>query len=284
VKRIAVAQMTSSREVSANLSAVDELADQAAHEKAKVFFLPENFACLGADNLMEIGRKETTVEGPIRGHLSALARRYNLWIVAGTVPVAVRPDGVAVPDDRVRAACFVYDGSGREVARYDKIHMFDVVVDDQHKHYKESETFEPGDELVVVSTPVGMMGLSVCYDIRFPELYRALLHKGAEVISIPSAFTRVTGAAHWNVLVRARAIENTCYVVGSCQWGTHDSGRETWGESLVVDPWGSIADTLEQGQGLIFAELDSGKLSTTRAKMPIQEQTRLRISRPLQQN
>jgi nitrilase len=213
--------------------------------------------------------------------LSAQAREHGIWIVGGTVPVGNRPDGTGVPGRRARAACFVFDSNGAEVARYDKIHMFDVKVEDNHKNYVESETFEPGDELVVIQSPIGKLGLSVCYDIRFPEMYRSLLHQGAEIISIPSAFTRVTGEAHWRALARARAIENSCFVIGACQWGKHDSGRETWGESLVVDPWGKVVEVMDNGTGLLLAELDLNLVRSIRADMPIESQTRLNISAPV---
>lgn len=263
-----------------NLSLVAELITTAAEEGATMVLLPENFAALASPDVFQIALQESSAAGPIRSFLAAQARSNKVWIVAGTVPVATRPDKVSVPDDRVRAACFVYDQAGIEVARYDKIHMFDVKVDDSQKNYIESQTFEAGTELVVIDTPVGRLGLSVCYDIRFPEMYRALLHKGAQIISIPSAFTRITGEAHWQVLTRSRAIENACFIVAACQWGNHDSGRQTWGESIVVDPWGKVLNIQPDGVGVGFADIDLAQLNSIRTDMPVGTQCRFDVIEP----
>ena len=280
MNRIATIQLTSSQHVSRNLALAAELITTAAEEGAKLVFLPENFAALASPDIAQIALQESSAAGPIRSFLADQARSSNVWIVAGTVPVSTRPDGVSVPDARVRAASFVYDQAGIEVARYDKIHMFDVNIDDNQKNYMESDVFEAGTELVVVDTPVGRLGLSVCYDIRFPEMYRALLHKGAQIISIPSAFTRTTGEAHWQILTRSRAIENACYVVAACQWGNHDSGRQTWGESIVVDPWGRTLNIQADGIGVGFAEIDLTELNSIRSDMPLGTQARLDIVAP----
>jgi nitrilase len=280
LNRIATVQLTSSQHVPGNLFLTAELIAAAAEEGAEIVFLPENFAALASPEIFQIAQQESSAKGPIRSFLAAQASSNRIWIVAGTVPVSTRPDGGSVPDGRVRAACFVYDQAGSEVARYDKIHMFDVNVDDNQKSYIESRVFESGTELVVIDTPVGRLGLSVCYDIRFPEMYRALLHKGAQIISIPSAFTRITGEAHWQVLTRSRAIENVCYVVAACQWGNHDSGRQTWGESIVVDPWGRILNIQADGNGVGFAEIDLAQLNSIRSDMPVATQCRFNIVRP----
>ena len=274
---IATIQLTSSQIVEQNLSVVETLVVSAAAQGAELIILPENFAALASPQVTEIASRESSVDGPIRRFIAQLAKTTGVWIVAGTIPVPIRPDGSTVPDGRLRAACFVFDAAGREVARYDKIHMFDVNVDDNQKHYRESDVFEPGTELVVVSSPFGRLGLTVCYDIRFPEQYRALLHKGAEVICVPSAFTRATGSAHWQILARSRAIENGCYVVAACQWGNHDSGRQTWGESIVVDPWGEIVNSQPTGVGIGLAQLDLSGLNSIRANMPILEQCRFAV-------
>jgi len=277
VNRIATIQLTSSQHVSDNLALVQGLITTAAEEGAKVVFLPENFAALANPDVLQIALQESSAEGAIRSFIAAQARANKIWIVAGTIPVSTRPDGVPVPDNRARAASLVYDDSGVEVARYDKIHMFDVNVDDNQKNYQESLVFEPGTELVVIDTPVGRLGLSVCYDIRFPEMYRALLHKGAQIISIPSAFTRTTGEAHWQVLTRSRAIENACHIVAACQWGDHDSGRQTWGESIVVDPWGRVLSIQSDGIGVGLADIELAQLDSIRRDMPVAAQSRFDV-------
>lgn len=242
-----------------------------------MIFLPENFAALANPDVYRIALQESSAQGPIRSFLAEQARANKVWIAAGTVPVSTRPDGSSIPNNRIRAASFVYDQSGAEVARYDKIHMFDVNVRDNQKHYQESLVFEPGTDLVVIDTPVGRLGLSVCYDIRFPEMYRALLHRGAQVVSIPSAFTRPTGEAHWQVLTRSRAIENGCYVVAACQWGDHDSGRQTWGESIVIDPWGKTLNIQPDGTGVGVAEIDLQHVNSVRSDMPLVAQCRFDV-------
>lgn len=277
MNRVATIQLTSSQHVSENLPLVAELIATAAAEGAKMVFLPENFAALANQNVLQIALRESSAEGPIRSFLAAQARSNKIWLVAGTVPVSTRPDGLSVPADRVRAASLVYDESGVEVARYDKIHMFDVTVHDNQKNYMESQAFEAGTELVVIDTPVGRLGLSVCYDIRFPEMYRALLHKGAQIISLPSAFTRITGEAHWQILTRSRAIENACYIVAACQWGNHDSGRQTWGESIIVDPWGKVLNIQSDGSGVGLAEIDLALLASIRSDIPVAAQCRFDV-------
>ncbi|MEX1236953.1 MAG: carbon-nitrogen hydrolase family protein, partial [Pseudomonadales bacterium] len=213
--------------------------------------------------------------GPLRQLMSTLAAETGCFIFAGTIPCRVRPDGSEVSGGRVRAASFVYDGNGIAVARYDKIHMFDVDVEDGHQHYLESATFEPGEDIVCVETPLGKVGLSVCYDIRFPELYRELFASGAELIAIPSAFTRVTGEAHFEVLMRSRAIENFVFTIAACQGGTHDSGRETYGHSMVVSPWGEVLCRGNDEQEVLYAELDLAELEKIRRDMPVGKQRRL---------
>ena len=271
---VAVVQMTSSAQVDVSLKRAEVLILEAAAGGADAIFLPENFAALASSNPLAIGAAEKTADGPIRQFLGEMARRSNAWIFAGTVPVGVRPDGESISDGRVRAASLVINQAGAEVARYDKVHMFDVDVADNHKRYLESATFEPGDECVVVDSPVGRVGLSVCYDLRFPELYRKLFLASVDAITVPSAFTRVTGAAHFEVLLRARAIENTCYVMAACQTGNHDSGRQTWGHSTIIDPWGEVIDTLPDEEGIIFASLDLSLVEKIRHDMPFARQAR----------
>lgn len=266
--------MVSSQFVEGNLTRVDTLIREAARS-AKFIFLPENFAALAAPNTYQIGAREAGREPLIRTFLAALADELSCWIFAGTMPLAKRSNGAVPTGGRVRAASIVYNPDGVEIARYDKIHMFDVEVADSQRHYRESLVFEPGDELVVVATPLGKVGLSVCYDIRFPELYRRLFAQGAECLLVPSAFTRVTGEAHFEVLMRARAIENVAYTIAACQGGVHDSGRETHGHSMVVSPWGEVVAKLGLGEGVLFADVDLEAIHRIRRDMPVHHQRRL---------
>ena len=269
--RIAVLQMVSSMDVQSNLATVTDMVQRAANEDVKAIFLPENFAALASANPRSIGTAEEKSSGPIRKCLSGLSQTTGCWIFAGTLPTSVRPDGSLTEPPKVRAASFVYDERGREVGRYDKIHMFDVDVADNHKHYLESETFEAGEDLLCMDSPIGRIGLSVCYDIRFPELYRKLFSLGARSLVIPSAFTEVTGEAHFEVLMRSRAIENFCFTIAACQGGEHDSGRKTYGHSMVVSPWGEILAQATVGEDILIAELDYDKQAEIRSDFGIGE-------------
>lgn len=276
-RRIAVLQMVSSMDVQTNLVTVSDMVMQAAGENVQAIFLPENFAALANADPRLIGVAEEKPSGPIRNSLSRLSRKSGCWIFAGTLPTTVRADGSLVEPPQVRAASFVYDERGREVGRYDKMHMFDVDVADNHKHYLESETFEAGEELLCMDSPIESIGLSVCYDIRFPELYRKLLSLGARSLSIPSAFTEVTGKAHFEILMRSRAIENFCFTIAACQGGVHDSGRKTYGHSMVVSPWGEILAQAGLGEDIIIAELDFDQQDEIRADMPVHLQRKLPV-------
>ncbi|MBT3898107.1 MAG: carbon-nitrogen hydrolase family protein [Gammaproteobacteria bacterium] len=267
---IGVIQMVSSQRVDVNLKRAEALIKEAASEGVKAVFLPENFAALGSTQTRSIAEREATDKGPVRQFLVEQAQRYGCWIFGGTLPVPVRLDGSYIDSGRVRAASFVYDGAGRQIGRYDKRHMFDVDVDDNQKSYRESDTFEPGDQLVVVDSPIGQVGLSVCYDIRFADLYRALFLRGAECFAVPSAFTTVTGEAHFEVLMRARAVENFSYCIASCQGGIHDSGRMTHGHSMVVGPWGDIIASCTEGESVIKCKLDLASLHEIRKEIPIE--------------
>ncbi len=265
--RIAVVQMISCMDVEANLVAVSRLAVKAAGNNIQAIFLPENFAALANTNPRLIGIGEETSSGPVRNCLSELARETGCWIFAGTMPVSVRPDGSPVSAPRVRAASLVYDDEGCEVGRYDKMHMFDVDVADSHRHYLESDGFEAGTDILCIDSVIGKIGLSVCYDIRFPELYRKLSSLGARSFAIPSAFTEVTGRAHFEVLMRSRAIENFCFTIAACQGGEHDSGRKTFGHSMVVGPWGEILARATTGEDILIAELDFDRQNEIRRDM-----------------
>ncbi|WP_246065269.1 carbon-nitrogen hydrolase family protein [Hydrocarboniclastica marina] len=272
---IALIQMVSGRDPSANLARVRELLKQASEQGASIAVLPENFASFYSAGMRTLAEQETTTSGPIRSFLADQARELGIWIVAGSLPMAIRPDGSPVPAPRVRATCWVIDDQGREVARYDKIHLFDAEVGDAQGSYKESDTFEPGDELVCVDTPAGRLGLSICYDLRFPELYRGLVARGATWVVVPAAFTWRTGQAHWETLLRARAIEDQVWVCAPNQGGQHDSKRRTWGHSMMIDPWGTVVRSAEEGEQLLLATLDPARVGEVRRAMPAWQNRRL---------
>ncbi len=260
MRRAAVAQMVSSADLAENLASLESLFGEASEQKAELLVLPENFAFMGAHETDKLALGEAVGEGVIQNRLSHLAKQHNLWVVAGTVPLKA-------PGGRVWASSLVYNNQGIEIARYDKIHLFDVVVSETETH-TESNTFAPGTKPVVVDTPIGRIGLSVCYDVRFPELYRVLLDEGAELFAMVAAFTAATGAVHWHSLLRARAIENMCYMFASNQGGVHASGRETYGHSMIVNPWGEILAELEKGPGVICADIDLEDLRRRRVSFP----------------
>lgn len=280
-KQVAVVQMVSGADVQANLDAAARLVEVAAKKGADLVLLPENFAVLDGGPLRQFAEDEHDALGIIQNLLSGLARQFSVFIVGGTMPLATRPVNSAqetpeqVAGSKVRPACLVFDPQGNQIARYDKVHLFDVKVADKQAQYSESLSFEPGDTTVCVPTSVGVMGLSICYDLRFPELYRKLAQSGAELISVPSAFTQVTGEAHWEVLVRARAIENQCYVLAANQGGIHNESRETYGHSMIVDPWGRILARVEKGEGVALAPIDLKELHELRERMPVHSHRRI---------
>jgi deaminated glutathione amidase len=258
---MAAVQMASGPQLAANLTETARLVAKAASAGARLVALPENFALMPEQEADRLAAAETMGQGPIQDFLSALAREHRLWIVGGTVPL----HGSA--DRRVRAACLVYNELGACVGRYDKIHLFDVHLDNGER-YAESSYIEAGDAPVVLDSPFGQLGIAVCYDLRFPELFRAMLSRGADLFVIPSAFTAHTGRAHWEPLVRARAIENLAYVIAPNQGGYHVSGRETHGDSMIVSPWGDILDRLARGSGVVMADIDLGRQSSHRRSLP----------------
>ena len=261
--------MASGPNVSANLTEAARLISKAADAGAQLVVLPENFAFMGMREHDKVAVREAPGSGHIQEFLAQQAAKYQLWLVGGTIPLE------AAAADKVRAACLLYDASGALVARYDKVHLFDVTLQESGETYNESASIEAGEEVVVVQTPFGNLGLAVCYDLRFPELFRAMVEQGVQVIAIPSAFTAITGRAHWEALVRARAIENLSYVIAAAQGGFHVNGRETHGDSMVVDPWGTILDRLPRGSGFVTAELDLTKVESTRRNFPALEHRRL---------
>lgn len=261
---IATIQMVSGSSVAENLAAAADLLAQAAAGGAQLAVLPENFALMGKQENDKLAVREIEGAGPIQTFLAEQAARHRLWLVGGTIPLQTTGDAA-----RVRAACLLFDDQGRQVARYDKAHLFDVQVVGSAERYAESATIAPGDRYVVAETPLGRLGLAVCYDLRFPEQFRALVDQGMDLLALPAAFTAATGKAHWETLLRARAIENQCYVVASAQGGTHANGRETHGDSSIIDPWGEILGRLPQGPGVVLAEFDPERLATVRRQFPV---------------
>jgi predicted amidohydrolase len=258
VCRVAAIQMASGPSVAANLSEAERLIGMAAAQGAKLVVLPEYFCIMGKKDSDKVAVREVEGKGPIQKFLSTMARTHKIWLIGGSVPLEA-----SVPT-KVRTSCLVYDDKGKLAARYDKIHLFGL--DLGTEKYREEKTIEPGDQVVVVETPFGRIGLSVCYDLRFPELYRAM--GDVDIIVVPAAFTETTGKAHWETLVRARAIENLAYVVASAQGGYHLSGRETHGNSMIVDPWGVILDRLPRGSGVVIANVNPAYQASLRKSLP----------------
>jgi predicted amidohydrolase len=260
--RIAGIQMTSGHEVKQNLTTARELIQQAVAEGANLVILPEMFAIMGLDQLDKVKYREKLDRGPIQDFLREQAAKHKIWLVGGTLPVA------SADENKVHATCLLFDDAGKRVARYDKIHLFDVSLNGKQENYSESLTTEPGTDVVVVETPFGKLGLAVCYDLRFPEMFRLMHQQGVEIVALPSAFTYTTGSAHWEILVRARAIENLVYIVAAGQSGTHPNGRRTFGHSMIVNPWGEVKAALPNGAGVIVAEVHLDYLHQVRKEFP----------------
>lgn len=263
--RLAALQMTSGVEVAANLAVARRLVQEAAASGAALCVLPENCAWMGRSDAERQGVAEVHGAGPIQAAMSGIARESRTWLVAGTIPLR------GADPARVRSACLVYDAAGREVARYDKVHLFDVDVPGDPARYRESAGTEPGSVPVVVETPVGRLGLAVCYDLRFPELFRRLVSEGAGLVALPAAFTAITGRAHWEVLVRARAIEDQVCVVAAAQSGRHADGRETHGDSMIVDAWGRVLARRAESPGVVLADFDAAAQARLRRDLPVLE-------------
>lgn len=268
--RAAVIQMASGEDVATNLVRARQQLLFAKQQGAVLALLPENFAVFDSCQLLAAGRNELKRQGPLRQWLAQQAKELGLWLVGGTIPCADR----VINPQRVRSACFVYNDHGLEVARYDKIHLFDVDVKDAQGSYRESDYFEAGDTAVVVDTPIGKLGLTTCYDLRFAELHLALVDKGAQVISNGAAFTSTTGAAHWHALLRARAIETQCYILAAAQGGCHGK-RETYGHSMIVDPWGKILQEMQLGDGCCTSKIDVDYVQQVRQRMPVAQHRKL---------
>jgi nitrilase len=256
--KAAAVQMVSEPSLAANLDAAGALVAAAAAQGARLAVLPEWFCLMGHGERDKLAIREPDGDGPIQSFLAAAAAKHRIWLIAGTVPLPARDP------EKVRNSSLVYDATGRRVARYDKIHLFDFTGDGEQ--YRESRTIEPGDAPVAVDSPFGRIALSICYDVRFPELYRRLAP--IDMITVPSAFTATTGAAHWEVLLRARAVENLAWVIAPAQGGSHASGRRTHGHSMIVDPWGRVAASLANGAGVAVAEIDPNVTHQVRASLP----------------
>ncbi len=269
--RAAVIQLNSDADVTGNLRRTRHLLERARDAGAVLAVLPENFACMPATRADRQRVAELPGHGPVQDFLADSASRLGLWIVGGTLPLK------RARDSRVAAAVLVFDDRGRRVARYDKMHLFDVDVPGKRERYRESAHFVPGRGPVACDTPLGRVGIGVCYDLRFPEFFRTLaLDRGCEILAVPSAFTATTGRAHWSLLTRARAVENQCYLLAAAQSGMHPDGRETWGRSLIVDPWGETLAHLARRPGAATAVLDRAAQRRLRQRFPVLEHVRMR--------
>jgi len=265
--KIAAVQMVSSPDWPTNRDAAARLVAQAAAAGAQLVLLPEYFCILGRRDTDKLALAEAPGAGPIQQFLSDLAREHGLWLVGGTLPVK------APGQEQVLNRCCVYGPDGQAVGHYDKIHLF--AFDNGRESYDEGRTLAAGGTPVALPLGPVRAGLSVCYDLRFPELYRTLMTPPCDVLCVPAAFTYTTGQAHWELLLRARAAENQCYVLASAQGGTHASGRRTWGHSMVVGPWGEVLDQLDEGEGFVIADLDAQRLSQVRLQLPALRHRRL---------
>ena len=255
--RVAAIQMASGSHIPANLAEAERLIELAVSGGARLVVLPEFFCIMGLKDADVVKAREPEGQGPIQSFLSRMAKKHHIWLI-GSLPLEA-----SVPN-RVRNSCLVYDERGKQVARYDKIHLFGL--DLGNERYQEAALIEPGDKVVIINSPFGRIGLSVCYDLRFPELYRSM--PDVDIIVVPSAFTATTGRAHFETLIRARAIENLAYVIAPAQGGYHLSGRETHGDSMIVDPWGVVLDRLPRGSGVVIANINAGYQASLRKSLP----------------
>lgn len=256
--KVAAIQMASGPNVEGNLNEARRLIANAVEQGAKLVVLPEFFAIMGMNEQDKLRVCEQAGQGPIQSFLSEVARKHKIWLVGGSIPLAAN-----VPN-KVRNSLLVFDETGAQVARYDKVHLFNLTLGTEQ--YNEANTIEAGDKVVVVDSPFGRIGLAVCYDLRFPELFRAM--KDVNIIVLPSAFTATTGKMHWEPLVRARAIENLAYVIAAGQGGYHVNGRETHGHSMIVDPWGRVMDELQRGSGVVIADINPSYQASLRKSLP----------------
>ena len=267
--KVAAIQMVSTANVKNNLAMAGSLIRKAAEQEAGLAVLPEYFPIIGADEYEKLQYQEAYGNGPLQEFLADQASQAGIWIMGGSIPLATGDK------ERVTNSCLLFNPDGACTARYDKIHLFDVFVGGDNESYNESNTMLAGDRAVVAETPFGNIGMSICYDLRFPELYRGMLDKNISIITVPSAFTETTGRKHWELLLRARAVENLCYVIASNQGGQHSARRRTWGHSMIIDPWGDILNVIETGPGVVCAELDFVRQRELRKSFPVLQHTRL---------
>jgi nitrilase len=256
--KVAAVQMVSTPNVEENFATAQRLVGEAAQHGARLVLLPEYWSIMGMREADKIAHAENEQGGPIQQFMSDIAREYCIWLIGGTLPMAAPDDG------KVLNTTLVYDPSGMQVCRYDKIHLFSFTKGEES--YDEARTIVHGKNIVGFDAPFGKVGLSVCYDLRFPELYRAL--GDCALVVMPAAFTYTTGKAHWEILLRARAVENQCYVLASAQGGHHPNGRRTWGHSMLVDPWGEVKAVLPEGEGVIVGDIDTSHMQRVRESLP----------------
>ncbi len=268
--KVAAIQMNSSDSVSDNLDLLDSLLGEAAQQGNNLVLLPENFAFMGHPKELVEKVMEDFNDGPIQSFISDKAKEYGFWIVAGSIPIKNADQSKSL------ARCLVVDSRGILVKYYDKIHLFDVIVNG--KTYSESSYIEPGSKPISVQTPWFKLGLSICYDVRFPELYRSKAYQEIDLIMVPAAFTAETGQAHWQTLLKSRAIENLCYVLASAQWGEHYGQRKTYGHSMIVDPWGEVKDLLPTGNGVVSSEINLELIAETRERFPALSHRKIKIN------
>ena len=265
--KIAALQTVATADLGRNLETAARLIAEAARDGAELAALPEYFCFMGQRDDDKLSIAEAPGSGPIQQFLAAQAKQHGLWLIGGTLPIQTATPG------RARNACCVYAPDGTLAARYDKIHLFRY--DNGRESYDEARVLEAGSEPVAVQAGPLRVGLSVCYDLRFPELYRRLCTPPCDLLSVPAAFTYTTGRAHWELLLRARAVENQCFVIASAQGGTHENGRRTWGHSMVVDPWGEVLAVQPEGEGVVLAEIDPARLASVRQQLPALAHRRL---------
>ena len=263
--RVAAIQMVSTPDPIHNRRVVEGLVGQAVSAGAELILLPEYWAILGGAETDKLEHAELSEQGPLQNFMSGLARQFGIWLLGGTIPL------VSNTEQKVLNTLLAFGPDGQPAVRYDKMHLFGFA--SATESFDESRTIVAGSEVVVLQTPQLRVGLSICYDLRFPELYRALGH--CDLLVVPAAFTYTTGQAHWEVLLRARAIENQCYVLAAAQGGTHPNGRRTWGHSMLVDPWGRVLALHETGEGIVSGEIDFQQLSGVRASLPALQHRKL---------
>ena len=262
VSKIAAVQMISGPDVAPNLATAGRLIAEAAAAGAQLVALPEYFPLIGASDADRLISREVDGAGPMQDFLAEAAARHGIWLVGGSIPL------MADDPTKLRNSCLVFDPQGARVVRYDKIHLFGFTKGEES--YDEAATIERGDQVVTFDSPLGRIGVAICYDLRFPELFRKMAQRSnpIDLLVLPAAFTETTGRAHWELLLRARAVENQCYVLASAQGGKHPNGRITHGNSMVIDPWGDVVARMDKGEGVVIAELIRQKLVDTRTSLP----------------